>query len=107
MENEDLQIYKIGVIIKFDRSYDRFQIYNKIRAIQDVVIVTPRDVNGLDRRNTDKVEYGYVTIKFISSTHPNDTIKNIEMAATRGHDKAKKIDGLLGMYYNISKIAKL
>jgi len=104
---EALIIYKIGVIVKFDRKFDRFQIYNKLRAIQDVIIVTPKDIQKLDKRQTETTEFGYVTIKFLSSTTPVDSIKQIEIAAIRGHETAKKIDGLIAMYYNPNKIEKL
>ena len=103
----ELQLYKIGVVVKFDRKYDRFDIYNKMRAIQDVVIVTPKDVQALDRRQTQSVEFGYVTIKFISTTTPIDTIQKIEIAAIRGHETAKKIDGLIAIFYDPKKIERL
>lgn len=104
---EELSVYRIGVVVKFDRKFDRFQIYNKLRAIQDVIIVTPKDVQKLDRKQTETTEYGYITIKFLSSTTPVDSIKQIEIAAIRGHETAKKINGLIAMYYNPNKIEKL
>jgi hypothetical protein len=106
MENE-LIVYKIGIIIKMDASYDRFVIYNKLRAIQDVIIVTPKDFETLDRRKTATSEFGFVNIKFLSSTNPLDSIKQIEIAAIRGHETAKRIDGLIAMYYNTNKIEKI
>ena len=102
-----LQLYKIGMVVKFDRKYDRFEIYNKMRAIQDVVIVTPKDVQALDRKQTASVEFGYVTIKFISTTTPIDSVQKIEIAAIRGHETAKKIDGLIAVYYDPKKIEKV
>lgn len=104
---EELIVYRIGVIVKIDTSYDRFIIYNKLRAIQDVVIVTPKDYESLNMRKTATVEFAFVNIKFLSSTSPVDSIKQIEMAAIRGHETAKKIDGLIAMYYNPNKIEKL
>ena len=104
---EELIVYKIGVIIKFDKKIDRFQIYNKLRAIQDVIIVTPKDIQKLNKRQTETTEFGYVTIKFLSSTTPVDSIKQIEIAAIRGHETSKKINGLIAMYYNPNKIEKL
>jgi hypothetical protein len=106
MENE-LIVYRIGVIVKMDTSTDRFVIYNKLRAIQDVIIVTPKDIERLNMRNTVSSEFGYVSIKFLSSTNPADSIKQIELAAIRGHETAKKIDGIIAMYYNPNKIEKI
>jgi hypothetical protein len=104
---EELIVYRIGVIVKIDTSYDRFIIYNKLRAIQDVVIVTPKDFERLNARKTATAEFAFVNIKFLSSTNPLNSIKQIELAAIRGHETAKKIDGLIAMYYNPNKIEKL
>ena len=104
---EKLIIYRIGVIVKMAASSDRFVIYNKLRSIQDVIIVTPKDIERLNMRKTASSEFGYVNIKFLSSTSPVDSIKQIEIAAIRGHETAKKIDGLIAMYYNPNKIETL
>lgn len=67
MINEELDnLYYVEVIMKSDFSFNKTDIVNQIRAIENVVVITPVDVERLNRLSNERFEYSFLKMKFIA-----------------------------------------
>lgn len=103
-QESGLKIFKVGAVIKFERQFDRFEIYNRLRAIEGVIIVTPKDMDKLKSKSTERIEYGYASIKFDGGTNPVETMRRIVSSAIKGSNESKRIDGLINIHYRENNI---
>ena len=54
---ESITLDKIDILIKSSTEVNKIEIYNQIRAIEGVVVVTIEQSEFLDSKATDKFEY--------------------------------------------------
>jgi hypothetical protein len=88
---EAISLDKIDVLIKTSTDVNKVEVYNQLRAIDGVVVITVEQNEFLDSKATDKFEYSLLHIKYLVSSDPKtdiDKIKKIAMIT-------KRIPGLL------------
>jgi hypothetical protein len=102
---EIISIDKIDVLIKTASDINKVEVYNQIRALSGVVVVTVEQSEFLDSKATDKFEYSLLHMKYIVNSDPKtdiDKIKSDALITTR-------IQGLLQFiprYQTIKTIGK-
>ena len=83
---ESASLYKIDVLIKTVADINKVTIYNEIRGITGVVVVTVEQSEFLDSKATDRFEYSLLHMKFIVTADPKtniDLIKKDALITTR------------------------
>jgi len=78
---EALNVYSMDVLIKTNRSESKVNIYNQIRALKGVVVVTVEQSPYLDSQATEKHEYSLLHIKYMVTSTPEEDIKRIKTDA--------------------------
>ena len=104
---ESIKLYTAFVLITVDKQVDRMDIFNKLRAVPNVVIVKPKDSDYLNSKETETTGYSYVNIKFIATGDPVEMIKRIKFVALHGGKTIDRVDGLKGFKINLDKIKKV
>jgi hypothetical protein len=102
---EGLVLYKIEVLIKTDANENQVYVYNKIRGLEDVVVVTVDQSEYLQSKSTDKFNYSLLKMKYLASEAPKDSINTIRTDAL----VTSKIEGLLQFiprYQTIEKVGE-
>lgn len=84
-------IFKVEVLIKTKADVNKVFVYNSIRGLTGVVVVTVRQNDYLDAQATDQHEYSLLHLKFMVSSTPEKEIHNIKKDALI----TNKIEGLL------------
>jgi len=83
---EAVSLDKIDILIKTSTDINKVEIYNQIRALEGVVVVTVEQSEYLDSQATDKFEYSLLHLKYIVSSDSKtdiDKIKKDAMITTR------------------------
>ena len=93
--NEEVNLYQGDVILKNKVETNQKDIFNQLRAVPNVIVVTPVVDAYLDSQRDDKTEYALVKIKFITTGKPLDDLKAIKSKAMKGGDGYKRVEGLL------------
>lgn len=93
--NEEVNLYQGDAILKNNIDTNQKDIFNQLRAVPNVVVVTPVVDDYLASQRDDKIEYALVKIKFISTGNPMDDLKAIKSRAMKGGEGYKKVEGLL------------
>lgn len=88
---EAISLDKIDVLIKTSTDFNKVEIYNRLRAIEGVVVITVEQNEFLDSKATDKFEYSLLHIKYIVSSDSKTDINKIKQEALI----TKRIPGLL------------
>jgi hypothetical protein len=88
---EAINLAKIDVLIKTTANINKVEVYNQIRALTGVVVVTIEQSEFLDSKATDKFEYSLLHMKYIVNTEPKKDIFRIKTDALITH----KVTGLL------------
>lgn len=102
---EGLVLYKVEILIKTDASENQVFVYNKIRGLENVVVVTVDQSDFLKSKNTDKHNYALLKMKYLASETPKDSIDAIRKDALL----TNKIEGLLQFiprYQTIEKVGE-
>ena len=89
--NEGITIYKCDVLIKTAADQNKVEVYNEIRALDGVVVVTVEHSEFLDKKATNAHEFSLLKMKFIDRGGPKETLQNIGIASVT----TNKIPGLL------------
>ena len=100
---EAFQMFKVQIILKMKSDENAVEIYNQIRAIDGVVVLTLLPSDILHAKSNDRHHYVLVRIKFIGlggATEALDKIRTIAM-------QQKKITGLLGMIVRNHTVKKI
>ena len=100
---EGLVLYKIEALIKTSANANQVFIYNKIRGLKNVVVVTIDQSDFLQSKNTDKHHYSLLKIKYLVDKTPKDSIDDIKTDAL----VTNKIEGLLQFIPRFNTIEKL
>ena len=78
---EGLTLYLVDILIKTDTKINKVEVYNQIRAIENVVVVTVEQNDFLISKSTDQFDYEMLHLKFLSGGEPRETIDNIKKQA--------------------------
>ena len=88
---EAISLDRIDVLIKTSTDINKVDIYNQLRAIDGIVVITVEQNQFLDSKATDLFEYSLLHVKYLVTADPKtdiDRIKKIAMVT-------KRIPGLL------------
>lgn len=96
-------IYKIEILIKVTKEINKVFVYNSIRGITGVVVVSVEQNDYLDSQSTDKHEYSLLKLKYMVTTTPEEDIKKIKKVALI----TDKIEGLLQFLPRFQTIQKV
>lgn len=93
--NEEVNLYQGDAILKNTIDTNQKDIFNQLRAVPNVIVVTPVVDDYLASQRDDKIEYALVKIKFISTGNPMEDLQAIKSRAMKGGDGYKRVEGLL------------
>jgi hypothetical protein len=93
--NEEVNLYQGDAILKNTVDTNQKDIFNQLRAVPNVIVVTPVVDDYLASQRDDKIEYALVKIKFISTGNPMEDLQAIKSRAMKGGDGYKRVEGLL------------
>jgi len=96
-------IYKIEALIKVTNDINKTFVYNSIRGINGVVVVSVEQNNYLDSQKTDEYSYSLLKIKYMVTTKPEDDINIIKKKALI----SDKIEGLIQFLPRFQTIQKI
>ena len=83
---EAVNLNKIDILIKTAADANKVEVYNQIRALTGVVVVTVEQSEFLDSKATDIFEYSLLHMKYIVTSDPKadiDKIKTDALVTTR------------------------
>ena len=101
--NEGITIFRCDVLIKTEAEQNKVEIYNEIRGLQDVVVVTIEQSDFLDAKATDKYEYSLLKLKYIGRGDAKASIKQIGIDAVTKN----RVPGLLQFIPRYNTIIKV
>jgi hypothetical protein len=78
---ESITLDKIDILIKSSTEVNKIEIYNQIRAIEGVVVVTIEQSEFLDSKATDKFEYSLLHLKYLVKSDAKTDIDIIKKKA--------------------------
>jgi hypothetical protein len=78
---ESVTLDKIDILIKTSTDVNKVEIYNQIRAIEGVVVVTIEQSEFLDSKATDKFEYSLLHLKYLVKSDAKTDIDIIKKKA--------------------------
>lgn len=78
---EGLTLYLVDILIKTDKDINKVEVYNQIRAIENVVVVTVEQNDFLQSKSTDQFDYELLHLKFLASGKPKEAIDKIKKNA--------------------------
>jgi hypothetical protein len=78
---EAVNLAKIDVLIKTTAKINKVEVYNQVRALTGVVVVTVEQSQFLDSKATDRFEYSLLHIKYLVANDPKTSIDNIKKNA--------------------------
>lgn len=96
-------IYRVEVLIKTEANINKVFIYNSIRGLTGVVVVTVEQNDYLDTQATNQYEYSLLKMKFMVTSTPKEEINKIKKDALI----TNKIDGLLQFLPRMQTIEKI
>ena len=88
---ETISLDKIDVLIKTATDVNKVEVYNQLRAVEGVVVITVEQNEFLDSKATDKFEYSLLHMKYIVTSDSKTDIDKIKKNAMI----TKRIPGLL------------
>jgi hypothetical protein len=101
--NEGITIFRCDVLIKTAADQNKVEIYNEIRALNGVVVVTIEQSDFLDNKANDKYEYSLLKMKYIGRGDAKTSVKDIGIDAVTKN----KIPGLLQFIPRYNTIIKV
>ena len=88
---ESANLYSIDVLIKTSTDANKVEVYNQIRGLTHIVVVTVEQNDFLNSKATDKFEYSLLHIKYLVYDTPQNDINAIKTDAL----VTTRINGLL------------
>jgi len=101
--NEGITIFRCDILIKTEADQNKVEIYNEIRGLEDIVVVTIEQSDFLDDKATDQYEYSLLKVKYIGRGDAKASIKNIGINAVTN----KRVPGLLNFIPRYNTIIKV
>lgn len=96
-------IYKIEVLIKTSSSENQVFIYNEIRGLEGVVVVTVEQSDFLKSKSDKKYQYALLKMKFLANVEPKEVVNNIKVDAL----VTTKIPGLIQFIPRLNTLEKV
>ena len=78
---EAINLAKIDILIKTSAATNKVEVYNQIRALTGVVVVTIEQSQFLDSKATDRFEYSLLHIKYLVANDSKTSIDDIKKNA--------------------------
>ncbi len=100
---EGITIFRCDVLIKTEAEQNKVEIYNEIRGLEDVVVVTIEQSDFLNSKATKAYEYSLLKMKYIGRGDAKTSIKNIGIAAVTKN----RVPGLLQFIPRYNTIIKV
>jgi hypothetical protein len=88
---EALVLFKMEVLIKTSVEENQVFIYNEIRGLKNIVVVTVEQNDFLKQKSNDKFQYALLKIKYLALEEPKVAINSIKTDAL----VTSKIPGLI------------
>ena len=101
--NEGIVIFKCDILIKTAAEENKVEIYNEIRALSGVVVVTIEQSDFLNRKATEQYEYSLLKLKYIGRGDAKTSIKEIGISAVTKN----RVPGLLQFIPRYDTIIKV
>jgi hypothetical protein len=101
--NEGITIFKCDILIKTAADQNKVEIYNEVRALNGVVVVTIEQSDFLDAKATKNYEYSLLKLKYIGRGDAKTSIKEIGIDAVTKN----RIPGLLQFIPRYNTITKV
>ena len=101
--NEGITIFRCDVLIKTDAEQNKVEVYNEIRALNGVVVVTVEQSDFLNAKATDQYEYSLLKVKYIGRGDAKSSIKDIGIDAVTKN----RVPGLLQFIPRYNTIIKV
>jgi len=101
--NEGITIFKCDILIKTIAEENKVEIYNEIRALSGVVVVTIEQSDFLNTKATKAYEYSLLKLKYIGRGDAKASIKDIGIDAVTKN----RIPGLLQFIPRYNTIVKV
>ena len=100
---EALVLFKIEVLIKTSNDENQVYIYNEIRGLKDVVVVTVEQNDFLKTKSNDKHQFALLKMKYLASKEPKAAINGIKTDAL----VTTRIPGLLQFIPHFNTLEKV
>ncbi len=100
---EGITIFRCDVLIKTEAEQNKVEIYNEIRGLEDVVVVTIEQSDFLNSKATKAYEYSLLKMKYIGRGDAKTSIKNIGISAVTKN----RVPGLLQFIPRYNTIIKV
>ena len=97
---EGISVYSIEVLIKTIAGENKVEIYNQIRAVSGIIVVTVEHSDFLDSKATNQYEYSLLKMKYIVSSTPEEDINKIKSISI------KTIPGLVSFVPRLNTLEK-
>jgi hypothetical protein len=97
----NFETFFLQAIIKIEkRKANNTEIYNQVRAIQDIIVVKIVNNEKIEALSDNNYDYALLEIKFINEGTPEQTISMIK-------EKALKIVGLVKFFPRAKSLVKI
>ena len=100
---EGITIFRCDVLIKTEAEQNKVEIYNEIRGLEDVVVVTIEQSDFLNSKATKAYEYSLLKMKYIGRGDAKTSIENIGISAVTKN----RVPGLLQFIPRYNTIIKV
>jgi hypothetical protein len=97
---ENINVYSVEALIKTIAGENKVEIYNQIRAVSGIIVVTVEQSDFLDSKATNQYEYSLLKIKYLVSSTPEEDINKIKV------NSVKTIPGLVSFVPRLNTIEK-
>jgi hypothetical protein len=78
---ESISLDRIDILIKTSTDVNKVEVYNQLRALAGVVVITVEQNEFLDSKATDKFEYSLLHMKYIVTSDSKTDIDKIKKNA--------------------------
>jgi hypothetical protein len=100
---EALVLYKIEVLIKTSAEENQVFVYNEIRGLKNIVVVTVEQNDFLKQKSNDKFQYALLKTKYLALKEPKAAIDEIKTDAL----VTNKVPGLIQFIPRYNTIEKV
>jgi hypothetical protein len=97
---ENINVYSIEALIKTIAGENKVEIYNQIRAVSGIIVVTVEQSDFLDSKATNQYEYSLLKMKYLVLSTPEEDINKIKV------NSVKTIPGLVSFVPRLNTIEK-
>ena len=100
---EALVLYKIEILIKTSADENQVFVYNEIRGLKNIVVVTVEQNDFLKQKSNDKFQYALLKVKYLALKEPKAAIDVIKTDAL----VTNKVPGLIQFIPRYNTIEKV